>query len=422
MANIVISRIQNRRGRRENLPQPLLPGEVALTSDTGQAWIGQDPTLAASSVNVYSDKLEATAQSIIDSNITEVRFGEGFNVTTFNALSTALQADGTITVVEDDILWDATRRGEILSVTVTNGGTGYVGGGSGTTNVIAVSATGSGFIGTATVVTGVIQSVTVVSGGSNYQTGNTVLTPVGGNADAVLTLAATDLWDSTVHVAGNTNIDANNTITNIKTAVTNAGASVTSLLSTTDTAGGWPYGDNGGFGGVDRVFSNNSLIVDNHTESANVVSLVNRVNGSTPGEVTGLTYTNLNIEITGGTNAGAVVLPYEAGYYFEGIILAPNALKSLHVVTQDVTFASGVASEAYANIPITAAVTQVFDLQKNGVSFGSVTFSQGVNAGVVTIGASTSFTKGDRLEVFGPASPDGVLDQISITLTGTITV
>jgi hypothetical protein len=74
MANIVISRIQHRRGRRENLPQPLLPAEVALTSDTNQAWIGQDPTLAVASINVYSDKLEATAQSIVDNNVLETRF------------------------------------------------------------------------------------------------------------------------------------------------------------------------------------------------------------------------------------------------------------------------------------------------------------------------------------------------------------
>jgi len=92
------------------------------------------------------------------------------------------------------------------------------------------------------------------------------------------------------------------------------------------------------------------------------------------------------------------------------------------VTTQAVTFASGVASEAYANIASLLAVVQVYDLQKNGVSFGSVTFAIGANIGTVTIGASTSFAKGDRLEVFGPAAPDGTLDQISITLTGTITV
>jgi hypothetical protein len=162
------------------------------------------------------------------------------------------------------------------------------------------------------------------------------------------------------------------------------------------------------------------MVVNNHLEAANVASLINQVNSSTPGEITGLTHTNLNIEITGGTDAGAVILPYEAGYYFEGIILAANALKSLHVTTQEVTFTSGVASEAYANVVSTAE--QIYDLQKNSVSFGSVTFAIGTNEGTVTIGSSTSFIKGDRLEIFGPALPDGTLDEISITLTGSITV
>ena len=419
MANIVISRIQHRRGRRENLPQPLLPGEVGLTSDTGQAWIGQDSALAAPSINVYSDKLEATAQSIIDNNVTEVRFGEGFNTTTFNTLSANLQADGTITVTENDILWDATRRGEILSVTggtALPAGASYVNGSA----VTAVSATGSGFIGTISVTAGQITAVNVTSGGQNYQTGNTTFIIAGAGSGVTLSLDVTDLWDSTVHIGGDTDIDINNTVTNIKTAVTNADGSVTALLASTDTAGGWPYGDNSGGGGTDRVFSNSSLIVNSHTESANIVTLINRINGSTPGEVTGLAYTNLNIEITGGTNAGATAIPIEVGFYIEGISLAANDHKGLYVLTQNATFASGVASEAYANV--VSIATQTYDLQKNGVSFGSVTFNIGTNVGTVTIGASTSFVKGDRLEIFGDASPDGTLDEVAITLTGSITV
>ncbi len=417
MANIVISRIQHRRGRRENLPQPLLPGEVAVTSDTSQAWMGLDPDLAVPSINVYSNKLETTAQTIIDNNITEVRFGEGFTTTLFNTLQSNLVADGSITVTENDILWDSTRRGQIVSVTITNAGTNYTDGSA----ITAVSSTGSGFIGTIQCSTspGPITGVTVISGGQNYQTGSTTLTPAGGNSDAVLTLNATDLWDSTVHIAGDTNIDANNTIANVKTAVTNADAAVVALLTTTDTAGGWAYGND--TGGVDRTFSNNSLIVDNHTEAGNVVELINRVNASTPGEITGLVYTNLNIEITGGTNAGATAIPIEVAFYIEGIVLTANDFKGIYVFTQDATFESGVASEAYARV-VDPSNTEVYDLQKNGTSFGSITFTAGSNTGTVTIGASTSFTKGDRLEIFGPASPGGTLNEIAVTLTGTITV
>jgi len=405
MANIVISRIQHRRGRRENLPQPLLPAEVALTSDTAQAWIGQDPTLAVASVNVYSDKLESTAQSIIDNNLVESKFDADFNAGTFATMVLELKGNATVTLVDDDILWDNTFRGVILTINVDVAGTGFNIGDS----VIATSATGSGFVATVDGLTGGagtgIASIDITSGGINYQYTNTTFTVAGGSGET-LSVAIDDIHGSTVHIAADPNIDVDNTVAQIVTEVAGLSAPVTNRLISSAAYVG--------------TFTNNSMVVNNHTEAANVASLINRVNSSTPGEITGLTYTNLNIEITGGTDAGAVILPYEAGYYFEGLIMAGNALKALHVTTQAVTFASGVASEAYAND--VSIAEQIYDLQKNGVSFGSVTFAIGANVGTVTIGASTTFAKGDRLEIFGPASPDGTLDQISITLTGTITV
>ena len=414
MANIVISRIQHRRGRRENLPQPLLPAEVALTSDTGQAWIGQDPALAVPSINVYDDKLEATAQTIVDVNILETRFDENMTITVFNTLVSELEVAGGVTLVEADILWDDTYRGTIETITVAVAGTGYTTGDA----VTAISSTGSGFIGT--IVDdggGGIDSVTITNGGTNYRSANTTFSIAGGTGGS-LTVAVTDIYGSTVHTATNPIIDVGNTIANVSTTIDGLSTAVTDrLMGELPT----PTGANIAFGAASgNTFTSNSLIVDNHTEAENVVALMNRVNGTTPGEVTGLVFTNLNIEITGGTNAGAVVLPYEAGYYFEGIVLAANALRSLHVTTQDVTFSSGVASEAYANVVSTAE--QIYDLQKNTVSFGSVTFAIGTNIGTVTISSSTSFIKGDRLEVLGPALPDGTLDEIAITLTGSITV
>lgn len=403
MANIVISRIQNRRGRRENLPQPLLPGEVALTSDTGQAWIGQDPALAVASIVVYADQLEATAQTLVDNNVAESQFDESFTATNFNSLVTDLTGSGSVTLVENDILWDPTFRGNIVTISVDVAGTGFNIGDA----ITAVSATGSGFVGSVATTTGGpgtgIATITVTSGGINYRSSNTTFTVAGGSGET-LSVATSDILGSTVLIAADPVIDSNNTIANITTEV--AGSSVSGQLIGTAAFGG--------------TFTNSARLATNHIEAENAVTLINRVNASTPGQITGLVHTNLNVEITGGTDAGATVLPYEAGFYFEGLILAPNALKALHVTTQAVTFASGVASEAYANT--VSIAEQIYDLQKNGVSFGSVTFAIGTNVGTVTIGASTTFAKGDRLEVFGPASPDGTLDEISITLTGTITV
>ena len=143
MTNIVISRIQHRRGRRENLPQPLLPAEVALTSDTAQAWIGQDPSLAVPTINVYADQLQATAQIIVDANVVETRFDENMTVTIFNTFVSELKLAGGVTLVDDDILWDDTYRGTIETFTFNAAGTGY----SQFDPITAISATGSGFTG-----------------------------------------------------------------------------------------------------------------------------------------------------------------------------------------------------------------------------------------------------------------------------------
>ena len=42
--NIIVSRIQHRRGLKQDLPQPLRPGEIGLATDSRQVYIGGDPT------------------------------------------------------------------------------------------------------------------------------------------------------------------------------------------------------------------------------------------------------------------------------------------------------------------------------------------------------------------------------------------
>ena len=42
---IIISRMQQRRGNRVDLPQPLRPGEIGLASDSKEVFIGLDLSL-----------------------------------------------------------------------------------------------------------------------------------------------------------------------------------------------------------------------------------------------------------------------------------------------------------------------------------------------------------------------------------------
>ena len=287
MANIVISRIQHRRGRRENLPQPLLPAEVALTSDTSQAWMGQDPTLAVPSINVYADKLESTAQTIIDANVLETRFDENMTITVFNTLVAELKVAGGVTLVDDDILWDDTYRGTIESISFTGTGSGYTTGDA----VTAISATGSGFIGEITAAAGDVTGIVITNGGTNFHAANTTFSIAGGGSGVTLSVAVTDIYGSTVHIAANPTIDAGNTIANIGTTIDGLSTTVTDRLMATT-----PHLAFGAASG--NTFISSSLIVDNHTEAANVVAIINRVNSTTPGQNTGLAYTNLNIELT----------------------------------------------------------------------------------------------------------------------------
>lgn len=41
--NVIVSRIQHRRGLKQDLPQPLRPGEIGLATDSRQVYIGSDP-------------------------------------------------------------------------------------------------------------------------------------------------------------------------------------------------------------------------------------------------------------------------------------------------------------------------------------------------------------------------------------------
>jgi len=89
----IVSRIQHRRGLKQDLPQPLRPGEIGLATDSRQLYIGGDPTNPATadyhSVSYYENTLSAkdhvasiANNNIIAFNVPCVRYVEGeFNGT-----------------------------------------------------------------------------------------------------------------------------------------------------------------------------------------------------------------------------------------------------------------------------------------------------------------------------------------------------
>lgn len=75
MANVIISRIQNRRGLKQDLPQPLRPGELGFAIDSRQLFIGADPddTISGNynkiSVFESTTNSKSITQSIANNNL-----------------------------------------------------------------------------------------------------------------------------------------------------------------------------------------------------------------------------------------------------------------------------------------------------------------------------------------------------------------
>lgn len=84
----IVSRIQHRRGLKQDLPQPLRPGEIGLATDSRQIYIGGDPNNPATadyhSVSYFENTLSAKEHTrsiannnIVAFNVPAVRFIEG---------------------------------------------------------------------------------------------------------------------------------------------------------------------------------------------------------------------------------------------------------------------------------------------------------------------------------------------------------
>jgi len=105
----IISRMQQRRGLKQDLPQPLRPGEFGFTVDSQQLYIGADPEQAPAynKTSVYENTTGAveTANTIMSNQMIYVTFpfkkyakGEPTGATnTFNWLPTSIRLTGVDT-------------------------------------------------------------------------------------------------------------------------------------------------------------------------------------------------------------------------------------------------------------------------------------------------------------------------------------
>jgi len=93
----------------------------------------------------------------------------------------------------------------------------------------------------------------------------------------------------------------------------------------------------------------------------------------------------------------------------------PGAAETLvqYIIKDSITFPSGLSgSRGESTIASTGA--PVFSIQKNGVEFGTATFTASNLA--VFAGVSTDFEDGDILSIVAPVLQDATLSGVSITL------
>lgn len=108
--------------------------------------------------------------------------------------------------------------------------------------------------------------------------------------------------------------------------------------------------------------------------------------------------------------------PYVAGSMFNGEPTA-SLVVMRHPLPFAVTFLDGLPdSQGYAGVAATAQTD--FDLQKDGVSFGTMRFAAAGTVATFIMSGDESFVAGEVLEVIAPGSPDATLADIGFSLVG----
>lgn len=110
--------------------------------------------------------------------------------------------------------------------------------------------------------------------------------------------------------------------------------------------------------------------------------------------------------------------PFDVTAFYPGVIA--NGAVILRVpVARAVSFPDDFAG-SYAKASAAATAATPLDVQKNGVSVGTIAFALGATtATFITSGTAVTLAAGDVLSVHGPATADATLANVGVVLAGT---
>lgn len=109
--------------------------------------------------------------------------------------------------------------------------------------------------------------------------------------------------------------------------------------------------------------------------------------------------------------------PYDVGAMVAGVPDA-DAVCLRYAFPREVTFAAGLSpSQGVADVAATGDTD--FDIQRNGVSVGTMSFATSATTATFAMASETVFDAGDVLTVIAPNTPDATLADISFVLSGT---
>ena len=118
-----------------------------------------------------------------------------------------------------------------------------------------------------------------------------------------------------------------------------------------------------------------------------------------------------------GTGTEFVDDPYFVSSFFPGAGTASKTLM-VHVFAVAVDFPSGLTNSRGTSEAASTAQTD-YDIQKNGVSVGTMRFSAVTSVATFIMASATSFAAGDKLQLVAPGTLDSTLVDIAMTLEGT---